>query len=351
MRKNMLLIIVALATILLVGADLAKALEPVRNESGFSGFFRPGVGFLSYKTNMVASFLGFDLSDKKTDSLTDSPDSESTGIVLLPFNVTYTFASTRTEVFLGTVLEDLIRFDYTQQLGVKQGIGSFGILQAGFLFSSIPAKVWEDPYLENQNRDDTKRKSMGFRLVWDRIIGTDLQLQYTYRNIDIDKERSGESIPPGLGGPLTAGQRDRLKRDGNNHQVNILYRFTLAEKHRLTPAFIYTYDDRDGDAMKNNIYDFQFTYGYDSDPIALILNAFIGWADYDKSNPIYNKKQDNDRYGVNAQVYYVNPWGWGMLGSDPMRFYISAAYIDIDSNIDFYDEQGFITTVGVGWTW
>jgi hypothetical protein len=34
-----------------------------------------------------------------------------------------------------------------------------------------------------------------------------------------------------------------------------------------------------------------------------------------------------------------------------MRFYVSAAYIDIDSNINFYDEQGFITTVGVGWRW
>jgi len=345
MKKNILLIVVALTTMLLVGADLATALEPVRNESGFSGFFRPGVGFLSYKTNMVASFLGFDLSDKKTDSLFDSPDSESTAIVLFPFALQYTFASTRTEVFLGTVLEDLVRFDYAQQLGVKQGIGRFGILQAGFLFSSIPAKVWKDPYVANQNRSDTKRKSMGFRLVWDRIVDTDLQLQYTYRNIDISKERSGEFLG------LNAGDRDRLKRDGDNHSVEVLYRFTLAEKHRLTPAFIYTYDDRDGSAMKNNIYDFQFTYGYDSDPITLILNAFIGWADYDKENPIYNKKQDNDRYGINAQFYYVNPWGWTLLNSKPMRFYVSAAYIDIDSNINFYDEQGFITTVGVGWRW
>ena len=289
MKRNILLIIAVLTTILLVGADLATALQPIRNESGFSGFFRPGVGFMSYKTNMVASWLGYDLSDKKTDSLTDSPDSESTGIFLLPFALRYTFASTRTEVFLGTDLTDLVRFDYSQQLGVKQGIGRFGILQAGFLFSSVPAKVWKDPYVVNQNRSDTKRRSAGFRLVWDRIFETDLQLQYTYRNIDISSERSGESIPPPRG-PLTAGERDRLKRDGDNHQVEILYRFTLAEKHRLTPAFIYTKDDRDGDAMNNDIYDFMFTYGYDSDPITLILNAFIGWADYDKKNPIYNKK-------------------------------------------------------------
>ena len=209
MKKYILLIVVALATILLVGADLATALQPIRNESGFSGFFRPGVGGVRYKTNMVASFLGYDLSDKQTDSLFDSPDSESTGIVLLPFALRYTFASTRTEVLLGTDLYNLVRFDYAQQLAVKQGIGRFGILQAGFLFSSIPAKVWKDPYLVNQDREDTKRRSTGLRLVWDRIFDTQLQLQYDYRNIDISSERSGETLG------LTAGQRDLLKRDGN----------------------------------------------------------------------------------------------------------------------------------------
>jgi hypothetical protein len=51
---------------------------------------------------------------------------------------------------LGTDLTDLIRFDMTQQFGVKQGIGNLGILQGGILFSGIPAKVWKDPYVVDQ---------------------------------------------------------------------------------------------------------------------------------------------------------------------------------------------------------
>jgi hypothetical protein len=54
---------------------------------------------MNYKSNMVASFLGFDLSEKKTDSLDDSPDSQSSGLVLVPFSLEYTFASTRTQLF------------------------------------------------------------------------------------------------------------------------------------------------------------------------------------------------------------------------------------------------------------
>ena len=215
--------IAALIAAFLFSAGRSLALDPIPRESGFSGYIRPAVGYLNFKTNMIASFLGFDLSDKKTDSLDDSPDSESTAIVMAPFSLEYTFASTRTQLFLGTDLTDLIRFDYSQQIGVKQGIGNFGILQGGILFSGIPAKVWKDPYVVDRNRDDTSRESTGARLVWDRIFGSQFQLQYTYRNIDISSEKSGEFLE------LTSAERSRLRRDGDLHNAEILYRFKLAD--------------------------------------------------------------------------------------------------------------------------
>ena len=161
---------------------------------------------MRFKSNMVASFMGTDLSDEKIDSLSDSPDSESSAVVMAPFRLAYTFASTCSEVFLGTELTDLIRFDLSQQLGVKQEIGRFGILQAGFLFNGVPAKVWRDPYALDQNRDETPRKSNGGRL-------------------DIGSEKSGQSLPL-----LTSSERDDLDRDGDRHIGEILYRFHLAKK-------------------------------------------------------------------------------------------------------------------------
>ena len=332
--------------VLLVAADFAAALEPIPEESGFSGFIRPGVGYISFKSNMVASFLGFDLSDKRTKALDESPDSQSSAIVLMPFSLEYTFASTRTQLFLGTVLTDLIRFDFGQQIGVKQGIGKFGIIQGGVLFSGIPAKVWEDPYVApNQDRKETDRNSLGGRLVWDRIFGSQLQMQYTYRNIDLDDEKSGEFLG------LIGSKRDLLDRNGDRHVGEILYRFDFAQKHRLIPAFIYARNDLDGDAMASDVYDFQLTYAYLGDPITFTANGFYGQEDYDDENPIYNKDQDDDRYGLQATVYYKNPWGWRLFGSKPMNFYISGAYVDIDSNISFYDQQAILATGGVMFKW
>ena len=142
---------------LLLSTTMTSAVEPIPKESGFSGFIRPGVGYMQYETNMVASFLGFDLSEETTGSLFDSPDDESSAIFLMPFSLEYTFASTHTQLFFGTDLTDLLRFDYFLQIGVKQEIGCLGLLQDGFLFSAISAEMWKDPYVVNQKRDETDR--------------------------------------------------------------------------------------------------------------------------------------------------------------------------------------------------
>jgi len=345
MKKTNLLAIAVVTLILLLGANPATALDPIPKESGFSGFIRPSVGYLNYKSNMVASFLGYDLSDKKTNSLNDDPDSQSNVLVTAPFSLQYTFASTRTQIFLGTDLTDLIRFDYSQQFGVKQEIGRLGLLQGGILFSGIPAKVWRDPYVVDKNRDDTSRTSNGVRIAWDRIFGSQLQLQYTYRKIEVNNESSGNFLG------LTRAEKNLLERDGDRHIGEVVYRLRIGKKHTLNPAFIYSYNDRDGDAMKNDAYDLQLTYGYRGDTFTFTGNASIGQADYDDRNPIYDKKQDDDRYGVQGSLYYKNPWDWGLFGSNPMNFFVSAAFVETNSNIDFYDQEAIMVSGGVFFNW
>jgi hypothetical protein len=294
---------------------------------------------------MVASFLGYDLSDRTINSIRDSPNSERTGIFLAPFALQYTFASTRTQAFIGTDLRDLIRFDLTQQIGVKQEIGRFGLLQGGFLFAGIPAKVWKDPYVVDKRRDDTSRTNNGVRLVWDRIFQSQLQLQYTYRDIDLGSERSGEFLG------LSSGDRNRLDREGDRHMAEAFYKFNFGDKHRLVPQLIYARDDLDGDAMANDTFDFQLTYAYFGNPFSLTLNGLIGTADYDKRNPIYGKTQDDDRYGIQGNLLYRNPWGWKLFGSRPINFFIEGVFSKVDSNIDFYDQQVTAATGGLFIRW
>ena len=96
---------------------------------------------------------------------------------------------------------------------------------------------------------------------------------------------------------------------------------------------------------------FQLTYAYLGDSISFTANGSIGWADYDKKNPIYGKTSNDDIYGLQGSIFYKNPWNWSLFGSKPMNFYIESAYAYSNANIDFYDQQAFIATAGVFFKW
>jgi opacity protein-like surface antigen len=340
-KKGFIAVVLAIA--LLAAANVVLALDPIPKQSGFSGYIQPGAGYLSIKSNTVAKVLNFDLSDQRIDDLNDEPDSESTAIFTVPYKLAYTFAGTRTELFLGTEVGDLLSFDTAQQLGVKQEIGSLGVLQAGVLFSGI-VRVWKDPYVTGEDRDDTSRQNVGGQLVWDKIFGSNLELEYSVRKVDIGSEKSGEFLG------LSNSEQDRLDRNGTVHRTSIGYAFKFG-RNSLTPQVAIFSEDLDGEAMANTGVDVQLTYLYDGDPITLVLNGYVGQADYDKSNPVFDKTRDDERYGASATVYYKNPWGWSLLGSEPMRFFVTGAYYAIDSNIDFYNQEAILGMGGIAFRW
>jgi len=331
--------------ILAVFCSPAAAFEPIPKESGFDGFVRLGGGYSRVKSNMVAGTDLGDVGKRKIDSLTDSPDAKSDGVPQFDWNLKYTFASTRTQLVAGSRLEDIFRFDATTQAGVRQEFESLGILGASFVFTTLPAEVWEDPYVVNARRSKTDRTSAGILLAWERMFNSNFELDYTYRNIDIDDERSGDALV--AAGSLTGSQQDRLKRKGDSHQLRGAYFFEIGEKHLVSPTLIFNYNDLDGDAMKNYLTDFQLTYAYFGPKFGLSMTGFIGYANYDKKNPIYGKTQDDTRYGVGALGSWKNPFGWKPFGIDKFRLYSQVGYFVSDSNIDFYETEIFLATAGI----
>jgi hypothetical protein len=324
----------------------------VAKEAGFSGFFRPGVGYLDIESNMVAEFLGTDLSSETINSLTASPDGESSAIFTFPFQVNYTFDNLKTQAFLGTTPGNLARFDAAQQLGIKHDFGNIGILQAGLLFSGLGAKVWADPYVTGTPRADTDRDSTGARLAWGKIMGSGLHFILTARKIDIDEERSGSAPALGLTGP----ERTLLDRNGDQTSLELVYDIDLGGNHRLAPAFIFLKDDRDGNARNNDEWNVQLTYAYTGgDPFSFNLNGLFGKADYDQANPIpaFNGvTQEDDILGFTGTMYYKNPWGWALWGSKPISFFGEFAWYQRDADrLDFYDEQATIFQVGAMFRW
>ena len=341
MGKSGFVLVFAAGIILALFCSSVSAFDPIPKESGFDGFVRLGGGYVWVKSNMVAGNDYYDIGQRKIDSLRDSPDSKSGGIPQFNMNVKYTFAGTRTQLFAGSLLEDVFRFDATTQAGVRQEFSSLGIMGASFVFTTLPTEVWRDPYVVDDRRKKTDRTSRGIRLAWERMFNSNFDLDYTYRNIDINTERSGDALG------LSGRDKDRLKRKGDAHQLKGAYWFEIGKNQLLSPQLIFDYEDLDGDAMKNYTTDFQLTYVYFGPKFGLALNGLIGYADYDKKNPIYGKTQDDTRYGASALGSWKNPFGWKPFGYDKFSLYSQVGYFVSDSNIDFYDTDIFQATAGI----
>ena len=101
-------------TIIFLGIFASTAYaQPVRipQESGFSGFVSAGAGLWRVEDNMVKKIGFFQVSDDDIGSIDNKPKSETSVSPIFSYNVRYTFASTRTQIFLGSLLEDILRFD------------------------------------------------------------------------------------------------------------------------------------------------------------------------------------------------------------------------------------------------
>jgi len=328
-----------LACVLSIWASAAFAIQPIPKESGFSGFLNIGGVYLDVKSNMIAGNNLVDIGEGVISSIHESPDSESNFLPSFNFEFAYTFADTRTQIYAGNSLEDFLRFDTASLAGVRQEMADSSVVGASFVFSTIPTEVWEDPYMANQSRTETDRSSQGLRFIWGNILDANLDVQYTWRKIEIDDERSGTL--GGLG--LTPGQIALLDREGKHHRVELLYKWNFGDRHYVVPAFEYHKFDLDGDAMSNDRYGVQLTYGYRGGWFSLVANGGYSYTDYDTTNPIYNKKREDDIYGGSLSGFWHRPFGmpkgWNLVAS--------VLGYKTDANIDFYDTDVVGTSLSV----
>lgn len=313
-------------------AGPAVAIDPIPQDTGWSGWFWGGVGYTELKNNFVAGHKGIDTGTGTIDSIDGPPPSDDDFHWVAAGEVTYTWADSRTQAFFGSATEQLLTLDLAQQLGVRRDFGSVGVLQLGALFNGVPAEVWEDPFVEGEPRVGTDRDSRGIRLQWDEILGTDFEIRLSGRKIDISPERSGDFLV--ANGELDPADQGLLDRNGDVLQLRLIYKWGFAPGQRLEPQFIYSNHDRNGRAVSGDTYEFQLSWLATDGRMLLAVNGFFGQRDYDQPNPIYGRKADSDNLGLNAFFVYPLPvasgrWAWTTL----------VLWAEEDSNIDFYDTR------------
>jgi hypothetical protein len=327
--------------ILAVGvAPVAVAIEPIPSTPGWRGFVVLGGGYTDLESNTVAGNNLIDIGQPTIDSVAQRPQSDDTFHPVITGEINYTFGN-GWQAFFGTSLEDAVTLDGVTQLGARKDLGSAGIVQGGFLFSGVPTQVWEDPYAEGVRRKETDRDSTGLRLQWDRVLGSAFELTFSYRDISIDTERSGEGV---MSVACDAACRELLVRDGDQYNFDVSYLFRLGQgqRHLVRPMVRYTIDDRDGEAISGDAYRLQLSYVFLGQGYTVASNLAFGSSSQDARNPIFDVRTDSDGVALDTTLFYRLPiegGRWQAVGS--------VLWGESDSDVAFHDNEVFMVSAGV----
>jgi len=144
------------------------AQDDIPKTSGFSGFALLGPGYFNVEHSLLVTGAPLldDVGTPQIESIFDPPPSGSAPALLVGFELNYTFSSTRTQLYLGSRLEDLLRLDILIGLGVRQELPDSSILAASLLLTPLELKYWSDPYIEGEDRKRTGLYFPGIRIRW-----------------------------------------------------------------------------------------------------------------------------------------------------------------------------------------
>jgi hypothetical protein len=335
--------VIVLASLLVTAGYPILAAEKIPETSGFSGFVLFGVGAFNVESNLIVAGppLAGDVGNDRIDSIFDRPSSQSAAATPLVGEFNYTFAKTRTQLFLGNRLEDILRLDVAFGLGVRQELPGDSILALSVLGTPLEMKVWSDPYVEGEDRVETKRDKPGARLRWERIFKTGLQFTATYRQFQHDQERSGDWLIDEA--RLNPAEQPLLNRNGDVSILQLLYRIKVAKVHVFEPAVRYQKDNLDGAAMRNDGYALALTYLYLTPKLVLDVNLLYRDLGSDATHPVYDEVLEGKRYGVGFTAFYdlFKKPGW--------RAWAGAEYFREDTSIEFFDAKASSVMFGAIW--
>jgi hypothetical protein len=327
---------------LALASAAAQAVPSVPEKAGWGGYIGVGVGAGRSESNMLASIGPADLGDETVSGLNQSPDDEDIVLPGLNFEVSYTLADTRTQLYLGNAVADHLNFDLDTtletHLGIRQEIDDIGTVDFSLAFSALPTDVWKDPYVVDKKRGDTERTSSGIHLVWGGILSTPLEFAWSAREIEVDDERSGQDGDLGL----SAKQQRLLRRTGNVYRWDLTYDWKINERHRVVPGIGYLDYDLDGGAMAEDGMVLQLKHLYELQHWGLVSSIFYQDLESDRDNPIYGKQNQLETLGGSITAFYQEPFGLEHWTANA-----GVAYYEGDSNIDFYDSSFGLVSIGM----
>ncbi|MEZ8697181.1 DUF2860 family protein [Vibrio lentus] len=301
---------------------------------GFSGNFSVLAGFYSDSSNLSTE------QDSNQASLTIEGDSENQGLLGFLGTVQYTFGESLThQVYAGTTREDIATGTIAFEIGYRHQLSGGTILDVSVLPTLISGKAWADPYEVGVNRNETDVKGNVGRLQLTNIGGTAFRTDFAIGQSDVDDELSGTQNELGLSDEAVA----LLDRERTYVYAKAGYPFILPNQAGVfVPSMVYFNSDAEGGALSFDSYGIELNYAKRIGRHGFVITLDASDRQYDEANPIYGKAREENEYGA----FLAYEFG-GLMGYEDWSFITLLGLRTIDSNIDFYNSEQVLASVGV----
>ncbi|WP_187360111.1 DUF2860 family protein [Chitinolyticbacter meiyuanensis] len=275
-------------------------------------------------------------SNQRITELGRAPQSDDTVLVLPMWDLAYRFEGFTGEVYFQSALGGMAD-NFYMEAGYRHYLPDGSRLGIG-LIPGVPARdAWEDPFALNVDRVETDMTVSGAMLHYDAILGSGFNLELGYGERKLDVERSGEQ-------GYSAVQQSQLRREGDLLYASLGHGFDLGEQTSLDARLRYLDDNADGEAMANQRVGVEFELTHS---IGRHVLQFAGeWTerDYDATHPVFDKKRDDTLWGASFAYIYAEPFSWKQTS-----LIARVGWSELDSNIDFYDEENVLVSLGIGY--
>ena len=295
-------------------------------QQGFSGEISALIGYGSGKSNLATD------NAIKTGSLNSEADSESQLMPLPLGELSYTFGTQK--VFFGMGRNDAV--DAALELGYGFQLANSSALMISYLHPVIDGEAWADPYLVDTSREETDVTTKGYRLQYLNMLGIGLDADFTHYQTEIENENSGSSY--------SSSSQSLLERDGSGIYASLSTGLPLSQSTFVMPSIHINQFSADGEAMSYTQYGFGLNLMHKFGEHSLLLGYEQATSNYDKANPVFNQTQEDTISSISLGYNKE-----GFMGYQSLELRFMVGYDETDSNIDFYNESGYMIGVGTSY--
>ncbi|UXI02449.1 DUF2860 domain-containing protein [Photobacterium sp. TY1-4] len=263
----------------------------------------------------------------------NAPGQAEESTVFFPvWDLNFRIPSTNSELYFKSDLVGMAS-DFYMQAGYRHYLVDGSSVAIGFVPGVLEKETWQDPFALNTERQETKQTVRGLVFNYDNILGSSLALELAAGEHRVDDEQSGAT---------TIENTSLLTREGNLYYAAIGQSIPPIAGLGLEWDIHYLFDDADGAAMRGERVGIKAELSRQVNRHIFVLGGDYSTHSFDASHPIFNEVREDTSTGFSLRYVYAAPYNWRNV-----MLFASGGWDRRESNIDFYDRDQVLTTLGL----